>query len=98
MEARSVLGVPALRPPFLDDLPAAKARRAEADRGRVVKSLATSRVVFRCDVDGEVDDDSDDNEDDPYDTDENDDDEDDEDDEEDDVETWQVLPSGDYFP
>ena len=86
MGTGSVLGVPSVRPAFLDDLSTTGSRQGETDGGRIV----TDRCAWR--VDDENDDDLDDDDDDFQDTDEDEDtdDEDDEDDDEDDVETWQV--------
>ena len=81
MDTRSVLGVPALRPAFLVDVPAAEPREAETrDGAGVVK-----RQFHLDDDDLDDQDDEDDFEDD----DDESDDEEDEDAEE--PETWQVL-------
>ena len=89
METRSVLGVSALRPAFLDNVSAAGQAETcgtrEACRGRIVIHLVT--IAIRVDDDDE---DLDDDEDDFADTDEDDDSDEDEEDDEDDVETWQV--------
>ena len=82
MDAGSILGLPDLRPPFLDDVPAAEKGRAEARDGVTVDPF-TLRYNFQDD-----DDDSDPDDDDfDEDSDEDDDDEPDEDE----PETWQVL-------
>jgi hypothetical protein len=105
VDARSVLGVPALRPPFLDDVPAAQSREGEADDrdSLVTNSDVTNSDNTRCvhmtrysfDDKIEIQDDIDDEEDDDEDVDEDDDDDDDDEDEdEEDVETWQVSVSG----
>ena len=91
METRSILGVSALRPAFLDNVSAASQTETcgtgEACGGRVVIHPVT--IAIR--VDDESDEDLDDDEDDFADTDEDDDDDENEDDDdEDDVETWQV--------
>lgn len=90
MDTRSVLGMPAVRPAFLDDLSAAQPRQGEARGGsRLVTTpfcTAWSIRSFRLQDDPDyIPDDEDDDEDDPQD---DDDDEDEDDDEE--VETWQV--------
>ena len=95
MDSRSVLGVPAVWPSFLDNVPAAQSREGEA-RGGCQTSYGAgvvisddeifARAFARLVLDGDVDEDDDfddDNED-------EDDDDDEEDDEDEDVETWQV--------
>ncbi len=102
MDARSVLGVSALRPPFLDDVPAAQSREGEADdRDSLVTNSDNTALLTAPDprtdsIDEiEIQDDIDDEEDDDEDVDEDDDDDDeDEDEDEEDVETWQVSDSG----
>jgi hypothetical protein len=86
VDAGSVLGLQPLRSSFLDNVPAAESRQAEAGDGAgVVTSDDICRVNYVLD-----DDDPDDDEDDD-DFDEDDDDpEDDEDEEDEEVETWQV--------
>ena len=46
MDAGSVLGVPALRPAFLVDLPAAKPREGQAGRGARIMMIAVTSQVF----------------------------------------------------
>ncbi|HYM22410.1 MAG TPA: hypothetical protein VEU08_04365 [Vicinamibacterales bacterium] len=99
MAAGPVLGLSALRPAFLVDVPAAQSRQAEADaRGFRAGILLTPRCLMPGyafdwsamrlqDIDDPDDDDPDD--DDPDDNDEDDDD-DNSDEDDDDVETWQV--------
>ena len=110
MDARSVLGVSAMRPPFLDDVPAAQSREGKADdRDSLVtnsdetncdetncdNSRCGHMTGFRFDDKIEIQDDIDDEGDDDEDVDEDDDDDDDDEDEdEEDVETWQVSDSG----
>ena len=91
MGTRSVLGVRAVRPTFLDNVPAS----SEAETGRARREAGGNGIMTNhLALDDESDDDLDDDEDDFSDTDEEDDDEDaDDDDEEDDVETWQVHTS-----
>ena len=86
MDARSILGVPALRPAFLVDLPAAEPREAKTCDGAGIV-----RRPFR------LDDDDLDNEDDEDDFENDDDESDDEEDEDDDEqETWQVLRPSEF--
>ena len=101
MGARPVLGVPALRPPFLDDVPAAQPRQDQAhDRDSLVTNSDNARAAhvtrYRLDHKIEIEDDIDEEDDDiDEDDDHDDDDDDDEDEDEDeDVETWQVSDSG----
>lgn len=101
MDPRPVLGVSALRPPLLVNLPSARPREAETGHGtRVVTTqdnratLSTARgpealFTIRVELEDDLDDDLD--EDDDFDDDEGEDEEDSEDDDEDeDTETWQV--------
>ena len=84
MDAGSVLGLPAVRPAFLVDLPAAKPREAETGHG--------ARVVtrgFRLDDDDDLDDPDDDDDLDDED-DESDEDDEDEIGDDDEPEPWQV--------
>ena len=81
MDARPVLGVQQLRPPFLDDIPTAQPRKSEA--GHRTGVLKMSDYLL-----DDSDDDLDDDEDDESDGEDDDGDEEDEDDE--DIETWQV--------
>ena len=88
MAAGSVLGLQPLRTSFLDHVPAAKPRQAEAGDGAgVVTSVHICRVDYVLDDedpdDEDFDEDDDEDEDDP---------EDDEDEEDEDIETWQVGP------
>ena len=97
MDARSVLGVQRLRPPFLDDLPAAEAGRCSrrggpgrhqthagtARRARAISHQMSRGYVLEYPVD-----DPDEDEDDDFDEDDDEDDDEDGDDEE--IETWQV--------
>ena len=103
MDARPVLGVPALRPPLLVDLPAAQSREGEAGHGtRVVtnsnkEDLLSSRgpqalLTIRVELEDDLDDDLDEEDDDISDDDEAEDEE-DQDDEDADTETWQVSPA-----
>jgi hypothetical protein len=87
---RSVLGVRAMRPTFLDNVPAS--REAQTCRARCE---AGGRHIMTTDLalDDESDEDLDDDDDDFFDTDEDDDEDADDDDEEEDVETWQVHSS-----
>ena len=91
MGTRSVLGVRAVRPTFLDNVPASrKAQTCRARREAGGCHIMTNDLA----LDDDSDDDPDDDEDDFFDTDEDDDeDTDDDDEEEDDVETWQVHSS-----
>src|SRR5205823_3107163 len=83
LDPGSVLGMPALRPSFLDDLPAAQTREYQTRRGNSL--VIAMRPYSLDDIDEDVDDD-----DGFYEDQEGDDDEDDEDDEDEDEETWQV--------
>jgi hypothetical protein len=84
---RSVLGVRAVRPTFLDNVPASgEAQTCRARREAGGCHIMTNDLA----LDDDSDDDLDDDEDDFSDTDEDDDEDADDDDEEDDVETWQV--------
>jgi hypothetical protein len=99
MEARSVLGVPALRPAFLVHV----YRSADSREGETGSGACIVTAVTFVDISGEamvrLDDDVEDDFDDEDESDDNEDDEDDEDDEEDDEqdedepETWQVVLS-----
>ena len=91
LDAGSVLGLPALRPAFLDHVPAAKPPENQACRVRLV--TMTPPVAFLAPR-YQLDDDPDDDLDDDDDLDEDDEDDDEDDDEEDDVETWQVAEMG----
>jgi hypothetical protein len=85
LDPGSVLGVSALRPSFLDDVPAAQAREYQIRSGNSL--VLAMRPYCLDDIDEDVDDDDgfyDDNEAD----DENDEDDEDEDEDE---ETWQVV-------
>ena len=86
MDTRSVLGVPALRASFLDDLPAPEPREAKTCNGAGV----VRRPLRLDDDDLDDEDDDDDFDDDDDESDEGD----DEDDEE--PETWQVLRPGEF--
>ena len=102
MDSRSILGLPAVRPPLLDHLSAAETGRRTGSRRRARRSgceasrrLGVLMMPFRLDdIDDDPDDDDEgyyeDSEDDP----ENEDDEDENDDEEE--ETWQVLSPFDF--
>jgi hypothetical protein len=90
--ARSILGLPAMRPSFLDNVPAAEPRKSQTRRDRLV-ILTVSFLVLSATARFELDDDFDDELEDEEDPDEEDDD-DDEDDEDEDVETWQVAGMG----
>ena len=81
MDTRSVLGVPALRPAFLVDVPAAEPREAKTRDGAGV----VRRQLRLDDDDLDEEDDEDDLEDDDDESD------DEEDDDGDEPETWQVL-------
>ena len=102
MDARPVLGVSALRPPFLDDVPAAQPRQSQAGaRDTIVTNSDNARchftIRFRLDDENEIDDDDDYDDDDDEDIDDDEDTEDDDDendDDDEDVETWQVSGSG----
>ena len=107
MATRSVLGVPQVRPPFLDDVSPARPRQGQAcDRRRAgARSLVKSRRGVPCarsydfgvtvfslqDIDDPDEEDEDDDEDDTENDDDDDDDEDDEEDDEEEEETWQVA-------
>ena len=83
MAARSVLGVPQVRPSFLDDLSAAEPRQTKNDhRVRIVTTRDNPRHLFLEDDDDLEDEDDD--------LDDEEEDEDDEDDEDEETETWQV--------
>jgi hypothetical protein len=86
MDTRSVLGLPALRPALLDDVPAAG--KTQTCRARQAGRCAV--MTTHLALDDEIDDDLDDDEDDFFDTDEDTDEDEDDDNDEDDVETWQV--------
>ena len=95
MDARSILGVSALRTTLLVDVSAAEPREAEAgDGARVVTTEHNSPLwlTTRFHLDDDVDDDEDEDDDDE---DSDDDDDEDEDDEDEDVETWQVSSLAD---
>ncbi len=108
MDARPVLGMPALRPALLEHVSTARTREAESGRGGTrgnsVRSTTALRVteLYRCDdelEDEDVDDDDSafyDDIDSNGNEDDEDEDEDDEDeeDEEDDEEPWQVGRGG----
>ena len=49
MDARPVLGVPALRPPLLVDLPAAQSREGKADHGARVVTNSNNRATLSDD-------------------------------------------------
>ena len=97
MDTRPILGLQQLRPPFLDNIPAAQAcGRASAARGRhrapnacahrrtcVIGHKMSRHYVLEYPVDDPDDEDDDD-------TDDDDEDEDDEDGDEEEIETWQV--------
>jgi hypothetical protein len=92
VDARSILGVPAVRPALLDHLPFAGAAEAQA-RGSTDHDMTPSTApepltppAWCENDDDELDDDFDDDEDDDADDDE----EDDDDDNAEDPETWQV--------
>jgi hypothetical protein len=82
VDARSILGVPAMRKTLLDNLSSAGSRQGETGCGAGVMRLG----------DDEIDDDIDDDDDDVPDTDEDDDEDDDQDDDDEEEETWQVQP------
>jgi hypothetical protein len=90
MDARSVLGLPAMRSPLLVDIPAAKPREGKAGGGAGFMTLQvdvfTKRLQFEDDIDEDDFDEDDDFED-------QDDDQDDDEDDEDEPETWQVCPA-----
>jgi hypothetical protein len=83
MDTRSILGMPALRSAFLDNVSAA----GQAETCRACQARG-GLIVISCDDD--IDEDRDDDDDDFFDTDEDDDNDEDAEDDEDDVETWQV--------
>jgi hypothetical protein len=93
VDTRPVLGVSALRPTFLDDVPATQPRQSQTRDG---DGLVTSsdrfdhKIEIQDDVDDEEDEDDDINEDD----DDGGDDDDDDDEDDEDIETWQVSDSG----
>jgi hypothetical protein len=93
VDARSVLGLQPLRPPFLDHVSAAEPRQTKADHGdHVVTTVDILRFDYVLDDDDDIDEDEEDD-----DFDENEDGEDGEDDEEEDdedIETWQVSQNG----
>ncbi len=102
MDARPILGLQYLRPPFLDDVSATQAgcrtrsRRCSGRPGRRTGAGSRIRVVSHemsldYALEYPVDDPDEDDEDD---VDEDDEDEDDEDSDEEDVETWQVFNPG----
>jgi hypothetical protein len=87
VDARSILGLPALRAAFLDDVPPAEPRESETCRVRLMTMTpSVAFVVPRY----QLDDDSDEDLEDDDDVDEDEDEDDEEDDEDEDVETWQV--------
>jgi len=95
VDARSILGLSALRPSFLDDLPSAQSRQSQTRRVHLVIFTASSSTPFaplRLQIDDDFDDDVED--DDDLDAEQDDEDEDDEDEDDDDVETWQVAGIG----
>jgi hypothetical protein len=98
VDARSVLGLPDLRPPFLDDISAAQEGRTEAAAdARRVGTVPTVRVfTLRYKFD-DPDDDPDADPDDDDDFDEDFDEEDDDESDEEEPETWQVS-KGIPFP
>jgi hypothetical protein len=83
VDAGSILGLSAVRPPFLDHLPAAQAREYQTPCNR---NVMTIHPFSLDDIDEDVDDD-----DGFYEEEEGDEDEDDDEDEDEDVETWQVA-------
>ena len=90
MDARSVLGVSAVRPPLLVHLPAAQPREGQAGRRARRVRLAehdAKPLAIALRLDDDFDDDLDE---DDEDRDEDDDGEDDEDDQDEETETWQV--------
>ena len=90
MGTRSVLGVRAMRPTFLDNVPgASEAQTCRARREASGGHIMTNDLV----LDDDSDDDLDDDDDDFSDTDEDDDEDTDDDDEEEEEETWQVYSS-----
>jgi len=91
MDARPILGLPEVRPPFLVDISAAEPREGETGcrRGFVIVMAASPKILtnhYRADEEDDVDDEDD--FDDENDVDDADDDADDDEDEEE--ETWQV--------
>jgi hypothetical protein len=96
MEARPVLGVSAMRPAFLVDIPAAGRRESEtSDRACVMTAVTFADIsgvrMVRLDDDVEDDFDDDDDESDEEDDDEDDDEDEDDDQDEEEPETWQVV-------
>jgi hypothetical protein len=90
VDTRSVLGVRAMRPTFLDNVPASR----EAQTCRARREAGGCRIMTNdLALDDEGDDDLDDDDDDFFDTDEDDDEDGEDDDDEEDVETWQVHSS-----
>jgi len=87
VDARSVLGLPALRPALLDDVSAAQPRKGQARDGAGVVSAFTLRLSPDDDFDDGPDEDE---EDDDVDDTDGEEDEDNEDEDEDEEETWQV--------
>jgi len=81
VDAGSILGVQQLRPPFLDDVPAAQPRQTQTGRRTCTVTLSD----FALDDPDEDDDDFDQDDDESEEEDD-----DDEDAEDEDVETWQV--------
>ena len=91
MDARPVLGVPALRPALLDDVSTAQSRQGQTcHRARFVECPTVNLATFEDKLDDDLDDDPD--QDDEFEDEDDDGDGDDEDEEDDDedVETWQV--------
>ena len=91
MDARSVLGLSALRPAFLVDLPTAQSRKSEARRGAgLVRPVDLQNLALFGD--DEIDEEEEDDDEDDFDRDDGDDDGDDDEFDEDDEEeeTWQV--------
>jgi hypothetical protein len=93
VDAGSILGVPPLRPSFLDDLSAARPAEAEARGARGMNDhepkhdySKDSPTRFADDGDDELDDDLEDD----FDDDDDDEEDDEEEDEPEDPETWQV--------
>ena len=97
MDARSILGVPEVRPPLLVDVPPAEKRQTETcGRHAGLLIFMTRLLRYRLDDDDDPDDDLEDE--DEFDEDEDADDEDDEEGDEDEPETWQVGRSPSSFP
>jgi hypothetical protein len=90
MDARPILGLPEVRPPFLVDLSAAESREGQAGRRRgLVTDMAPSRNILTNHRKADEEDDLEDEDD--FDDDDSDDDgADDDDDEDEEEETWQV--------